>query len=481
MKDAFAAQENTVPTVACQGRTRDGVPCRRRANHALRHCVALRNGERFCASHGGRFPIYYQRDGGSDVVLVVFYDLETTPSPDLVRVHGSGDVCVDDMRVCELAAWMPCGLGDGGADDGEAFWSLVNPQVPIDPSVQAIHGIRDAEVRPAPAFPLVWQQWLAWMRTAFVAAAEARGLPPQPGHAWHDPPGCVLLVAHNGFWFDHAVLTYALRRAGMCLPEWIRFADTCYLAGWWLRTGRWEPNAAWHAPPASGPWSPGAGRIPEEPVTLSLEEGRTRRGPSLAKLREALLTEDEEHAWHGILVQRVQQTPQVRRQSRQTRVRLHLAHSALYDTLLLWRLWMLLLPQVHGTVEEGMQEMLRQHVYVLCCRGQLARDLPALSDAGDADLLPPKPTAKGRRAAATADEKKRRPWMAVGVAMTVAGIVGWLASPAARSPSPSVEESVEEVENEPSPSAVIPTATDAPPPSLWPSRFASELWWMLTP
>ena len=105
---------------------------------------------------------------------LAFVDLETT------GMHAEGD------RITEI------GIVTVDAGDGdllvEAWSTLVDPEVPIPPAIQALTGITDAMVRPAPTFSSV----------AAEVAARLEGR---------------VFVAHNAR-FDHGFLKHAFARTG---------------------------------------------------------------------------------------------------------------------------------------------------------------------------------------------------------------------------------------------------------------------------
>ena len=108
---------------------------------------------------------------------LAFVDLETTGT------HASGD------RITEVGVVRVDADPGGGSPRVDEWSSLVDPQVPIPPYVQALTGITDAMVRAAPTFPS-------------VAGEVARRL-----------DGC-LFVAHNAR-FDFGFLKHAFARVGV--------------------------------------------------------------------------------------------------------------------------------------------------------------------------------------------------------------------------------------------------------------------------
>lgn len=100
-------------------------------------------------------------------------------------------------EICAIAAVL---FEDG--EPTQTWCTLVNPGVPIYWGFTQIHGIRNADVRDAPAFAQAWES----LRPQF-----AGGLP---------------VVAHNAR-FDHGVLKRNLEMCGLPFPE---FALHCTLA-----------------------------------------------------------------------------------------------------------------------------------------------------------------------------------------------------------------------------------------------------------
>ena len=107
----------------------------------------------------------------------IFFDLETT-----------GVQCAQD-RIVEIAAYDPW--------KEKKFHMLVFPGMKIPKDAMAIHGITDEMVANAPPFEVVCEQFLQ-----FCA-------------------GDVLLIAHNGEFFDFPFLAYEFQRAKKEIPyEW---------------------------------------------------------------------------------------------------------------------------------------------------------------------------------------------------------------------------------------------------------------------
>lgn len=120
--------------------------------------------------------------------IITFLDVETTGLE-----AGS--------RMVELAA-IRCDQGGAVID---RFCSLVNPEMPIPPDVQKIHGITDAMVKDAPVAAHALEAFLAYVQ------------------------GVVVLIGHN-VGYDAGVIGYDLSRVGLesgALPPTV---DTCAMA-----------------------------------------------------------------------------------------------------------------------------------------------------------------------------------------------------------------------------------------------------------
>ena len=117
----------------------------------------------------------------------IVFDTETT---------GFG---VEEHRVIELGAVELINR----LPTGKTFHTYLNPERPIDPGAERIHGITNDKVKDAPKFATVAQQWLA-----FVADAT--------------------LVAHNAE-FDMAFMTMELSRCNLP-PHSNPVVDTLALA-----------------------------------------------------------------------------------------------------------------------------------------------------------------------------------------------------------------------------------------------------------
>ena len=131
-------------------------------------------------------------DGGSATPLVgldaVVLDCETT------------GLDPAKARIVDLAAVRVTG---GKLDAAASFHSLVKPPEPIPAASTAIHGIDDAAVTSAPAFPAVWATFQSYANGAIVIGhsvgfdlavlkreCELAGLP------WHRPRSlCTQLLA----------------------------------------------------------------------------------------------------------------------------------------------------------------------------------------------------------------------------------------------------------------------------------------------
>lgn len=132
------------------------------------------------------------------------HDLEHTTFT-VVDVETTGLDPAWGHRLCEIAIvlWQ-------GGREREAFTQRVNPERPIDPDAQAVHGISDEELQDAPRF-------------AEIAPIVRDYLE----HA--------IIVGHNVL-FDVGFLAAEWRRLRWPPPEAI-FVDTLALARDWLRLG----------------------------------------------------------------------------------------------------------------------------------------------------------------------------------------------------------------------------------------------------
>lgn len=120
----------------------------------------------------------------------VAFDLETT------------GLFAQNDRIVEIGAVR----FDGSGRVQDRFISLIDPQRPMSPAAQAIHGITDADLRDAPTASEVLPQFLDWL----------------------GPAASTRLLAHNAV-FDSSFLGSELARAGRPLPSH-EIIDTLALA-----------------------------------------------------------------------------------------------------------------------------------------------------------------------------------------------------------------------------------------------------------
>lgn len=136
-------------------------------------------------------------------LLVAGIDLETT-GLDVTKGH----------RIVELAMV----LYDVDTDTLEhsnrrAFCQRINPQRPIDPAAQAVHGISFEAVAMCP----VWEE-VAPKVSRIMSATKT-------------------IVAHNGIGFDMPFITHELMRVGAAVPE-VHVVDTMTSARWATPNGK---------------------------------------------------------------------------------------------------------------------------------------------------------------------------------------------------------------------------------------------------
>ena len=115
-----------------------------------------------------------------------------------------------DLETSGLSATTECLIEIGAACDAERFQTLValEPGRRIAPAAQKVHGISESELRDAPAFPVAWASFVAWLD-------KTRGT--------HERVVCIF---HNGFRFDCQFLEAALRRHKLTRPTWLKWADS---------------------------------------------------------------------------------------------------------------------------------------------------------------------------------------------------------------------------------------------------------------
>lgn len=117
-------------------------------------------------------------------------------------------VALDFETACPTKPRRVCSVGVTVVRDGRVAPAVnyyVDPQVPIDPFCQEVHGITDEMVSGCPDFATVWQQLRELLRSAPV------------------------LVVHNAP-FDYYVLAEELELMGEAVPDWIEVYDTLRLA-----------------------------------------------------------------------------------------------------------------------------------------------------------------------------------------------------------------------------------------------------------
>jgi DNA polymerase III epsilon subunit-like protein len=112
---------------------------------------------------------------------VVCWDLETT--------HRSPA----HARILQIGARSSC---------GESFVSLVDPRCRIPPEATRVHGITAQKVARAPAFPAAWERFVDFVKRVSCGGEAAA---PKP----------VLLVGHNSWAYDEAVVRQELLRCGL--------------------------------------------------------------------------------------------------------------------------------------------------------------------------------------------------------------------------------------------------------------------------
>lgn len=105
----------------------------------------------------------------------IFFDLETT------------GISIRSDKITEIGAY--------DLFNDTSFESFVCPGIPIPKESTAINGITDAMVENAPSFSEVASQFLQFCQ------------------------GDVLLIAHNGLFFDFPFLYFELKRVGLKYPD----------------------------------------------------------------------------------------------------------------------------------------------------------------------------------------------------------------------------------------------------------------------
>ena len=123
----------------------------------------------------------------SDVTQVIFYDTETT------------GLSPEHDFIVEIAA---------STFTGEVFTTLVNPGIPIPAQTSRIHGIDNKTVAQAPNTKTAIESFVAFCKAQQGSYSR------------------LLLIAHNGFFFDDPLLNIAASRVNILLPDTWIFLDS---------------------------------------------------------------------------------------------------------------------------------------------------------------------------------------------------------------------------------------------------------------
>ena len=212
----------------CNGTTRAGHPCQITAASAMLDAAGrsvaapLRRGSPFCLFHARPFCTLPAIVEGP--IVIVYLDLETT------------GVDVSRNRIVELAAVQG---HDRAHLPGGSFSEVVHVPEQIQTSTCAqaaarVHGITDDEIARGTLFPESWARFLMFSEACLNNAildgsdeSDAEPLPPGPP----DAPPSLLLIGHNSFRFDFAVILFECERHKLSTTPFRRwlFADTLHV------------------------------------------------------------------------------------------------------------------------------------------------------------------------------------------------------------------------------------------------------------
>ena len=118
------------------------------------------------------------------------------------------------------------------SEDGAIFSTVVRPPFTHDEAAcgSCVHGIQAGELLAGPDFSNVYARMTYFIEHLQVSTVEPDGSDsdadePRVVRSYSDPPR-IVLVAHNGFKFDFAILASEVLRAG---ADWLPLQRWCYL------------------------------------------------------------------------------------------------------------------------------------------------------------------------------------------------------------------------------------------------------------
>ena len=182
----------------------------------------LRKGSPLCLLHAR--PFSTQQASIEGPIVVVYIDLETT------------GIDVSRDRIVELAAAQ----GQEAAHvPGASFSEVVHvpSEVRQTPGAQAaarVHGIPDDEIERGTSFPESWARFLYFAEACLSNAIDEGNDESEDDPSGPRPPDVppnLLLVGHNSFRFDFAVLLFECERHNLSISPFRRwlFVDTLHV------------------------------------------------------------------------------------------------------------------------------------------------------------------------------------------------------------------------------------------------------------